>query len=145
MRKINELPFNNSYVVPTVGQYGGLWLVWGDEVKVRYVKSSRFYIMAEVQLNDEKASWGLAGVYGDPTRDVNHVIWEEISNFLNQVEGRVCLIGDFNAITDPMEKRGGCSNLGVNNIAFRRWIHSNDLLDLGHHVPCYTWSNKQQG
>ena len=56
---------------------------------------------------------------------------------------RSCLLGDFNAVADRNEKRGGTSALGRNNSDFRSWIHTNGLIDLGHHGPCYTWSNKQ--
>lgn len=101
--------------------------------------------MAEVKLNDGKDVWGLAAIYGDPARVSNQQIWDEIESFLCQVNGNACLIGDFNAIIDCNEKRGGSSQLGANNTAFRSWIHANGLLDLGHHGPCYTWSNKQPG
>lgn len=143
--RIQQLPLNNFSLVPSRGRSGGLWLIWEDEVKLRVVKSTRFFILAKINLNDGKESWGLACVYGDPSRVLNHVIWEEISQFLAQMDGRACLLGDFNAISDCSDKRGGCSNLGPNNLAFRNWIQYNGLLDLGHHGPCYTWSNKQFG
>lgn len=145
LSRIRNLPLTNHFVVPSIGQSGGLWLIWNDEVQVRVIKSSRFSIMAEVKLNDGKEVWGLAAIYGDPARVSNQQIWDEIESFLCQVNGNACLLGDFNAIVDCNEKRGGSSQLGANNTAFRSWIHANGLLDLGHHGPCYTWSNKQSG
>lgn len=49
-----------------------------DEVKVNVIKSTPHYIFAEVCLNDGKQTWGLAGIYGDPSRTLNLVIWSEI-------------------------------------------------------------------
>lgn len=143
LSRIQNLPLTNSVVVPSRGRLGGLWLLWGDDVQVRVIKATRFYIMAEVKLNDGNEAWGLAGIYGDHSRVLNQAIWEEVIVFLNQIDGKACLISDFNSIMDCTEKKGGSSVLGPNNAAFKSWIHMNGLLDLGHYGPCYTWSNKQ--
>lgn len=57
----------------------------------------------------------------------------------------MCLIRDFNAICAANEKLGGWSDLAENNSDFRSWVHAYGLIDLGHHGPAYTWSNKQYG
>lgn len=107
LTRISELPLTNSVVVPSRGRSGGLWMIWGDDVHVRIIKVSRFYIMAEVDLKDGNESWGLVGIYGDPSRALNRIIWDEVTQFLDQANDKACLIGDFNAIMDCQEKRGG--------------------------------------
>lgn len=37
---IQSLPITNSFVVPSSGLSGGLWLIWDDSVKVIILSSS---------------------------------------------------------------------------------------------------------
>lgn len=54
-----------------------------------------------------------------------------------------CIVGDFNAIVDLEEKSGGSSQLSSQNRRFSEWINGAELIDLGHHGPCFTWTNKR--
>lgn len=80
-KRILQLPLCNYSVVPSQGFSGGLWLLWDDEVKVNVLKSTPHYIFAEVSLNDGNDPWGLAGIYGDPSRALNSVIWGELKGY----------------------------------------------------------------
>ena len=74
----------------------------------------------------------------------NPAIWLQIEEFLKQ-DAKVCAIGDFNAIVSSTEKWGGNAALSNPNQAFRAWVSSSGLIDLGHVGSAYTWSNSQHG
>lgn len=53
------------------------------------------------------------------------------------------MAGNFNAIVDLEEKRGGNDVLSSHNRSFGEWINRTELIDLGHHGPCFTGTNKR--
>uniref|UniRef100_A0ACD5X0L9 Uncharacterized protein n=1 Tax=Avena sativa TaxID=4498 RepID=A0ACD5X0L9_AVESA len=56
----------DSFVVPSVGLSGGLWLLWNDEVRVTVKFSSFHLILASVIHIGCGVEFMLACVYGDP-------------------------------------------------------------------------------
>lgn len=54
-----------------------------------------------------------------------------------------CILSDFNAIVAYEEKWRGNGDLGCQNMSFGEWINRAELIDLGHHGPCFTWINKR--
>lgn len=141
--RIAELLPCNSCVVSSIGKGGGLWLLWDLDLGIRILKQSVNLIVAHVPKIADKQEWILIAIYGDPHRRGNPGIWSEIEQFLHQQQLPVCILGDFNSIMNSNEKDGGAGQLSTNNRRFRAWIHNNGLVDLGHHGPAYTWSNKQ--
>lgn len=142
--RIKQLPLCNFKIVPSDGQSGGLWLIWGDEVKLGIIEASKNWIAAVVeQLGADP--WLLIGVYRDPNRVSNPQIWLQLERIMEEQENEVCLIGDFNALTSVQEKWGDREDLSPKNIAFRTWINEVGLIDPGHCGPAYTWNNHQQG
>lgn len=124
---------------------GGIWLIWNLSIQIVVVKESANMIVVRVPKMGDKEEWLLIAVYGDPHRRDNPIIWSEIESQIQTHQLPVLLTGDFNAIVDPLKKRGGRVALLAANRAFQQWIHGNGLVDLGHHGPAYTWSNKQGG
>jgi hypothetical protein len=55
-----------SFVVPSNGLSGGLWLLWSDEVKVSIKFSNHYVILAVVVHITTNVEFALACVYGDP-------------------------------------------------------------------------------
>ncbi|XP_078174439.1 uncharacterized protein LOC144568085 [Carex rostrata] len=101
--------------------------------------------MALVNNNGEEDVSNPRTVYGDPDRTQNPDLWKHLELYLQDQTKPVCLLGDFNAIASATEKWGGSQYFSTQNRAFRAWIAEAGLIDLGHHDPAYTWSNKQTG
>lgn len=139
------LSLSNHKVVASNGKSGGLWLLWSSQVNAQIIEADSNLIVAEISEQGVSYNWLLVAIYGDPTRRGNPLLWERIEAYTNQEGVPICIIGDFNSISCTSEKWGGSSTLSSPNRAFRDWVHGNGLLDLGHHGPAYTWSNKQQG
>lgn len=96
-------PFNYS-IVPSRGKSGGLWLLWDTNVRLEVIKKGQNMIAAQVPHIGNNGPWLLLGVYGDPHRRTNLVIWSQIGRIIEENELPVCILGNFNAIMDILEK-----------------------------------------
>jgi hypothetical protein len=56
----------DSFVVPSRGRLGGLWLMWNDDMQVT-VHNSNFYIILATAVHITSNNFfGLVCMYGDP-------------------------------------------------------------------------------
>ena len=78
----------DSYVVPSDGLSGGLWLLWFEYVEVDVRFSNHFMILAVVIEVSTKFEFVLACVYGDPHHRLTKMIWDNIFNFVNENLGK---------------------------------------------------------
>lgn len=113
--------------------------------RLQFTNQVGFLFFSIVDPKDCTNPWGLVAVYGDPTRVRCREIWKEIDNFVELMNGKACLVGDFNAVSSLNEKMGGSASLGTPNREFRDWISNSGYLDLGYHGPAYMWTNGQGG
>lgn len=143
--RISNLSLRNSIIVPSQGKSGGLWFIWGEEVDASLIEKTKNYIACTVKQRTGPLEWMCIGVYGDPNRVENQAIWDRLEELMDDYQGAICLMGDFNAIAATSEKFGGNSQLSANNKAFRNWFHGAGLIDMGYQGPAYTWSNKKKG
>lgn len=143
--RLKQMPLCNHVVVPSNGNSGGLWLMWGDDFRVLIREENKHLIVAEVTPKVHGEAWLLICVYGDPARRDNPMVWNSMEEHLRNWNLPACLVGDFNAISSPAEKHGGNSVFSTPNRSFKNWISAVGLIDMGHHGPAYTWLNKQPG
>jgi hypothetical protein len=95
----NHFNIADSYVVPSNGLSGGLWLMWTDEVEVDVKFSNHHVILAMVINIATRIEFALVCIYGDPHHRQTRVIWNHIFNFVHDNLGKpVVCIGDFNDI-----------------------------------------------
>jgi hypothetical protein len=135
----NSLPLKNFDLVPAVGKSGGLWLIWGDSIRVHVLEKSHFFMSGGPGFYP----WILGAIYGDPHGRANDYIWDRVVWYATNDPRPLFLVGDFNCITGLDEKQGGSKR---NKALYRRFtdmISRAGLLDLGYHGPAFTWSNKR--
>jgi hypothetical protein len=132
-----------SFVVPSVGLSGGLWLLWSDEVQVSVIFSNRYLILAVVVHIATSAQFLLACVYGDPHHRFTKMIWDQIYNFVHDNIGKpVVCIGDLNNIMCAQDTTS--SNVNYCRMrTFNGYVKQCGLIDLGFSGPAYTWTNKR--
>lgn len=73
---------SDSFVVPTIGLSGGLWVMWSDEVDVSIVSYSHHYVLAFVVQKCDVVSFNLVCLYGDPHQKHTQSIWQDIFSFV---------------------------------------------------------------
>lgn len=131
----------DSYVVPSNGRSGGLWMLWTDEVCVSVKFSNHYMILALVINRTTNVEFALACVYGDPHHRETKMIWDHVFNFVNESLGKpmVC-IGDLNDIMSDAETTSNNVNR-YRMRAINSYVKQCGLFDLGFSGPAYTWTN----
>lgn len=72
--------------------------------------------------------------------------WQTLSDFLDTYSPKnIILVGDFNLIFDPKEKRGGTSSRDHFLLFVEDLIQQWDLLDFKPKKELYAWSNNRAG
>jgi hypothetical protein len=137
--------FNSSasFIVPSEGFSGGLWLLWTDEVRLSVKFSSRYLILALVHHIATNVEFVLACVYGEPHHRFTSMTWDHIFNFSNDNLGKpvVCL-GDWNEIMCDMDTTSGNVNK-YRMCTFNNFVKQCGIFELGYSGPAYSWTNKR--
>lgn len=90
-----------------MGQSGGLWLLWKDNISLSAVDHSKYYIFALCNNHLDNKQFGLICVYGDPHHRDTRLIWEQVMNFVVDNSGFPMLCtGDMNELMHASEKSG---------------------------------------
>jgi hypothetical protein len=142
---INRFNVSDAFVVPALGQSGGLWLIWKDAVSLTVIDHSPNFIFAMCNNNIGNRHFLLVYLYGDPHHQNTTTIWMQVLNFVENNNGLPILCtGDMNDIMHPNEKSDpGRPNLRRIN-AFCDYVKQCGFIDLGYSGPAYTWTNKRR-
>ncbi|CAA7036313.1 unnamed protein product [Microthlaspi erraticum] len=116
------LGFENSFIVDFVGQSGGLWLLWRQEIgDVVIVNSAEQFIHARVTKETEVLH--LIVVYAAPTVSRRSGLWAQLKEETRLITDPVIIGGDFNTIVRLDERSGGNGRLSPDSLAFGDWIN----------------------
>jgi hypothetical protein len=140
----NHFALNNAYVVPSNGHYGGLWLLWTDEVEISILDQSQHYIFSMCINKSSLKKFGLVCVYGDPHHRSTSTIFDNVLTFVaSNYNVPILCMGDLNELMHDYEKLGPgtASNARIN--LFRSYVKRCGFIDLGYNGPAYTWTNKR--
>jgi hypothetical protein len=133
----------DSFVVPSEGRSGGLWMLWSDEVCVSVKISNHHMILAIVIDKITNSDFVLACIYGDPHHRHTKMIWDHVSNFVHENLGKpVVCFGDLNEIMCDVDT----TSVNVHKYrmrTFNTYVKQCGLFDLGFSGPAYTWTNKR--
>jgi hypothetical protein len=133
----------DSFVVPSEGRSGGLWMLWSDEVCVSVKISNHHMILAIIIDKITNSDFVLACIYGDPHHRHTKMIWDHVSNFVHENLGKpVVCFGDLNEILCDVDT----TSVNVHKYrmrTFNTYVKQCGLFDLGFSGPAYTWTNKR--
>ncbi|GKV22035.1 hypothetical protein SLEP1_g31939 [Rubroshorea leprosula] len=121
------------------GASGGLLCTWDSR---RFVKREDFSGDGLVGLVEEwganKRQYSLINVYGPNDRQKKASLWEELRKMVTDKEGCWLIVGDFNAVRGPEERRGRTGE-SPDMKDFDEFIVTTDLVDVKLSNKSYTW------
>ncbi|CAI9768070.1 unnamed protein product [Fraxinus pennsylvanica] len=134
-----KLGFNGGISVDSVGNSGGLMLMWQEEWEVQLLSFSKFHLHFVVSYKHGQ-KWNIVNFYGDPVASERH----NSSTLLRRLVGgcahpAVC-IGDCNEILMANKKWGGNNCTIFSMDGFKDMVHECELSDLGFSGPEFTWA-----
>ncbi|KAF9598404.1 hypothetical protein IFM89_027837 [Coptis chinensis] len=140
VRLIKRLGDFESFVVPSCGLSGGLWIFWEKSVVVDVLMYDSWFIHCKiaVQVNGVKECFFLCCVYGNAKSCVRRLQWPVLTMFKPNNNESWLLMGDFNEITCPEEKCGGKPFNYPKVRFFLDMIDDCESLDLGFVGSIYT-------
>ncbi|XP_028797766.1 uncharacterized protein LOC114753260 [Neltuma alba] len=136
---IQKLNYPNSHRVESEGFSGGIWLLWIDQVKVQILVNHKQFIHSRICDVEGRLPFLFTAIYGSPNPVSRNLLWRELLQLNSGDQEAWLLAGDFNAIRSNEERRGGTRHAGMGNKAFKEFIDSASLMDLGYTGPRFTW------
>ena len=137
-RKIcQNLGFDSSFRVDAIGQSGGIWILWRDQLGVITVlESSDQFIHVKGVFGTETLH--IIAVYAAPTVSRRSGLWGQLKRVLENIDEPVMVGGDFNTILRVDERTRGNGRLSPDSLAFGDWINDLALVDMGFKGNSYT-------
>ena len=141
----DKLPFDGAIHTETIGQAGGLWLLWNsDRVDVSFLASSEQEIHSTVKVRSFNFSWMFSAVYASPRSAERSILWNNLSNIADLHKMPWVITGDFNEPLTGADKFGG-RVVSVNRaLAFKDCLDKCNMVDLGFSGPRFTWTNGRE-
>lgn len=128
----------------SVGQSGGLALLWRKDVEVGLLSYSRNHIDVEVRSPGDSMKWYFTGFYGFSEQNLRYRSWELLHLLETRNSPPWLVGGDFDKILSEGEKQGGGVQAQGLMDGFRDALEDCHLLDLGFKGPTFTWSNNRK-
>lgn len=132
------LGFDFCFTVNKQGQSGGLVLYWNSSVNCSISNYSNNHIDAEIT-DTNKGKWRLTGYYGFPNNNRRREAWNFFRQLANVSNLPWCIIGDFNDILSPHEKKGNNERANWLINGFRNAVCDSGLAEVHTEGYLYTW------
>ena len=100
----SRLGIANGFIVPCVGQKGGLALLWAREVDLEIKSYSQNHIDAIINEEEHSFKWRLTGFYGHPKTHQRYESWHLLAFLNNQLQLPWLCLREFNEILSNTEK-----------------------------------------
>ncbi|KAJ0975885.1 hypothetical protein J5N97_017850 [Dioscorea zingiberensis] len=131
--------------IPAQGMSRGIVVLWKHNIGLVTPFAISKYSLHLVISADNPKEWVLTVVYNSQRLQVQKSHWLELETF-SSLELPWILVGDFNAIRNSEEHRGGGFNhYSSKSKCFNDFITDNQLFDLGFIGSPFTWCNNQLG
>lgn len=119
---------------------GGIWVLWNPHnITVELIATAFHEIHFKIHVNFTILI--LTAIYANPTFNIRKLLWEKLARLASFINLPWLLMGDFNDISLPCEKFGGCSLNRMKMRTFNSFLDKANLLELGFIGPKFTWTN----
>ncbi|XP_059074891.1 uncharacterized protein LOC131874942 [Cryptomeria japonica] len=129
------------------GNSGGLGIVWNpDKVLITEVSGNKNWMTCMAHNRDRKYGVRIWNVYGPTGSDEKTKLWGELEDSILKCTDKKFIVGgDFNAILDLTEKRGGSNRISKEMLEFKNFVRRIEATDCIPVEGWFTWTNRRQG
>ncbi|XP_061341737.1 uncharacterized protein LOC133288056 [Gastrolobium bilobum] len=140
VRKIKQIGFSDHLKQDANGFSGGIWVIWNkNEAELSLLATHKQFIHVKIKWAVNKMVELATFVYGSPRRAGRRLLWEELNNISLSVNKLWIVLGDFNAVSQHHEKKGGNDACQGSMREFNDCLASCDLSDIGFKGSSFTW------
>lgn len=132
-------------IVDPIGTAGGLVVLWKQDLKVRLVRKSSFFIELLITDDESGQEWHLVNLYASTHDGIRKGQWDELLRYRQQSSGDWVLWGDFNDLLWEDEKQGGRRREAWSLRAFRHFVNNLGAIDMGFSGYPFTWASRRYG
>ncbi|CAJ2669285.1 unnamed protein product [Trifolium pratense] len=108
------------------------------DIKVHLIKTNFHFLHVQVKEKDVDP-WLLTVVYASPRENERSETWHHIRQLASNITEPWLVMGDFNEIASPDEKKGGVQADIGKCLQFNRWINECNLMEVTTAGTKFTW------
>ena len=129
------------------GASGGMAILWRPEV----LEVTNFFLECNWQwfrlyVKQLHCSFSVFNIYGPNNNVQKRFLWQSLSTRLEGLGREVAILGgDFNAILNPGDKKGGKGWISESQKDFSNFVNQNGLIDVQFKKGECTWTNRREG
>ncbi|XP_050238477.2 uncharacterized protein LOC126687968 [Mercurialis annua] len=136
---IKRSGFDFSHRVEAQGFSGGIWILWKPEVHVSVLVNHRQFIHTNITYGACNEQFLFTAVYGSPQPFGRRSLWNDLSALGIATNVPWLLAGDFNAILNSNDRKGGSRLRCLGCPYFNNFMDSNALAQIDFVGPALTW------
>lgn len=92
-----------------------------------------------------KRQWLFSAIYASPHHQLRRLLWSYLSPIGANLNTLWLLMGDFNQVTSPHDKKGGRAPIRSHMQHIQDFIDQCGFVDMGFVGSKFTWSNMRKG
>lgn len=128
-----------------MGFTGGIWLLWDDTILDVSILSSNDQVITVAIHGGKYVDWVFLALYASPRKCLRDALWLYLQKLGRLITMSWLLVGDFNQVLHPDEKRGGRPITSTQTLSMWEMVDDCQLVDLGFSGPKFTWTNNRVG
>jgi len=139
LRTIKSLGFKKFLLSEARGFSGGIWLLWNrTDLQIQLIRNDSHFLHVQVKDKDNDP-WLLTVVYASPRDHERGDTWNNLRDVARSIHEPWLMMGDFNEIASPDEKKGGTQVDLRRCLHFADWINDCNLMDVNTVGTKFTW------
>ncbi|CAJ2644330.1 unnamed protein product [Trifolium pratense] len=138
-KTIKKLGFKNYVMAEARGFSGGIWLMWNrSDIQIQLIQNNFHFLHVQVSEKGMEP-WLLTVIYASPRENERHDTWQLLRHLATSINKPWLVMGDFNEIAYPDEKKGGAPVDVKKCQIFNSWINDCNLLEVTTAGTRFTW------
>ncbi|XP_059070799.1 uncharacterized protein LOC131860405 [Cryptomeria japonica] len=132
-----------GFFASVVGSSGGLGIIWNPIlIKVEELINAHSWQLCKIHSFSINYDFFLINIYGPMKTNLQLETWKQVCVILNNLSQELVVLGgNFNAILDLTDKKGGNVGITASQVGFQNYIAKNGLREVKTNKGCFIWSN----